>query len=690
MAPSRAEASRASRALFDDLVERFSAYAATPARLVHTHDEHMHVLSVDTASSAALLLPDQAAGWSALDVVHPEDHDRALTQWISVLSSEGATISGTLRLKGADESWRWFDVSHTNLFHETGHVRTELSESSRELAIYRELKENESLLRRLTASLPTGIGLFDGSDRRRFANERLKAVSGVDGDHIDDYLAAVTEIYRPRLRDCVAQIHRDGLDRELEVGLDVGDDTPRHCRISLRLVPGGSTDEDGLLLFVDDITESWHLHEQLSEAASIDPLTGVANRNAVIQSLDEALSGTARRSTAVVFFDVNGFKKINDHHGHATGDALLRDLCKRLQDAAREDDVVGRLGGDELVVVCPDIELSKVPGVADRFAEALNGRRTIAGVEIRVATSSGFAVTTPGTAMAAEQLIAHADLAMYEQKRNGRSRPGAYDPELFVQHRTAMELEERFVTALRDGELEAHVAPIQRVDSGAVVAYELLPHWLDGDTLLGPEDIIPIAQQRGVLDEVSRWLMTALKDMSTSYPTANLHLRIPRAEVQERGWAIRVIRDLLQHEIDPSRLSLHVRQDEMIDAPDSAWSGLAAARECGLRILLSDFDAGTSGLDIITERSVDGVVIGRRLLDHLRRAPTRRLLAATISMCKELGLEVSACDVHGANDFAAIQSLGVALAQGPFLGQVQAVANLEFEPIDDQASALRD
>jgi diguanylate cyclase (GGDEF)-like protein len=201
--------------------------------------------------------------------------------------------------------------------------------------------------------------------------------------------------------------------------------TDRRCLLRLRALTDGDGEVGGAIVCVEDVTDRANARAELERRATYDPLTGALNRASVLQRLEAQLNSTG--ALGVIFIDLDGFKAVNDQFGHSAGDKLLVEVVHRVQENIRGSDALGRFGGDEFLVVCPDGDLAALMQVASRVTTALADPVSFADRTISIRASIGIATANDGAA-SAESLIADADTAMYVAKRNGNGRPVAYDP----------------------------------------------------------------------------------------------------------------------------------------------------------------------------------------------------------------------------------------------------------------------
>jgi diguanylate cyclase (GGDEF)-like protein/PAS domain S-box-containing protein len=385
------------------------------------------VTVIDEATSEIL-------GWSAaemqgqrwLEFVHPDDHSLAIDNWMRMLAQPGPARRIRQRLRAKDGSWTWFEVTNHNLLDDPEHgcVVCEMVDISDEMATHEALRAREQLLDQLAEAVPVGLFQIDAHGRVVYTNDRLHEIFGTEPvGTIEGQLKSVVAADRPALEEAIARVLRHGSPVDLEVALRMpSSEEPGYCTIGLRSLTHEDGSVSGAIACVADVTDSTRMREELRHRATTDELTGCCNRAAILRALQANIaSGQRRAERAVLFMDLDGFKQVNDEHGHAAGDQLLRRVAERLRAAVREQDLVGRIGGDEFLVLCPQIG-GHEPAVAlaQRIADVL--RRDVAlsaggrQASIGVAWSSGEAID-------AEALIARADRAMYESKRERAGRP---------------------------------------------------------------------------------------------------------------------------------------------------------------------------------------------------------------------------------------------------------------------------
>jgi diguanylate cyclase (GGDEF)-like protein/PAS domain S-box-containing protein len=363
--------------------------------------------------------PEQLVGCPSTQFIHPEDQPSAIAAWMEMITEPGSVKVWRGRYRGADGSWCWVETINENrLETEDEVVRTTIRRAAGEhLGIEEELRVRTELLTRLSDALPVGLVQITADRAITFTNDRLRTIiDAASAATIDELFAGVIEDDRPHLTQALAAVLADEPVDDIELRLD----RPVHrvCLLSLRALTGRDGRVSGAIGCLSDITERADLRRELEIRATVDTLTSCLNRAATLELLRLAVAKHAGtdHGTAVVFVDLDRFKDVNDTLGHAAGDELLITVASRLKAAVRTGDEVGRIGGDEFLVICPAIESdARADDLKRRLVDAVQRPATIGDVEIDVAAS--FGVAWCADPVDPDALVAAADRAMYESKR---------------------------------------------------------------------------------------------------------------------------------------------------------------------------------------------------------------------------------------------------------------------------------
>lgn len=405
-------------------LEAVAEIPAPAPRLVRTRKNAVAVIGWVGPELPAMLgwEPEELLGRRAIDFIHEDHHDAVIDGWMEMLSRPGATISLRVRHRHRDGHWVWVQMSNRNLLDDpdAGYVDSEMLDVSEEVEAQEAVRASEQLLRRLAEALPVGVVQVDPDRRVRFANERFCEILGVPYcEDLDAMLGRVTD--PARVLEAV-EAALDGHDADVDLAVDRHEGIG-YCRLSLRALTGPDGRPSGTVGSLSDVTDTVLMQAELQRRATQDALTGCANRTAALSALAEALTATSGNiPTAAIFMDLDGFKAVNDRFGHPAGDRLLTVIGERLRGAVRDGDIVGRVGGDEFLVICPAVH---EPAIALSLAERLAAVVALPvdlGEEL-VAVQASIGVAWTAAPVSAGELIARADAAMYRSKGDRAGRP---------------------------------------------------------------------------------------------------------------------------------------------------------------------------------------------------------------------------------------------------------------------------
>jgi diguanylate cyclase (GGDEF)-like protein/PAS domain S-box-containing protein len=392
-------------------------------RLATSHKSMTAILTEIDANVTGMLgwSSAQMLGVRSSEFVHPDDYDRAVASWMDLLAHRG-TQRLRFRHRCRDGSWLWVEVEQVHNGAEDPDevdVVSYISDISAEMAAHEAVARREQLFRSLAESLPTGVAQIQQDLSVVYANVRLRAILGVvPMASMSDLLAGFADGDRSRVSDAVSAALGQFEDRELEVDVARADSAERRrCSVTVAAVDD-QEGQPGVLMCVSDITDQARTRRELQVRATIDPLTGVMNRATVMQALDRSLEQVHLGPTGVIFVDIDRFKPVNDQMGHAAGDELLVHVAKSLAGVTTGDEVVGRLGGDEFLLLCPSPENpTHTTTLARRLQQVLNQPLDISAGTVDLHASIGVAFSEPGDTC--DGLVARADSAMYQSKRAG-------------------------------------------------------------------------------------------------------------------------------------------------------------------------------------------------------------------------------------------------------------------------------
>ncbi len=429
----------------------------------------------------------------------------------------------------------------------------------------------------------------------------------------------------------------------------------------------------GALLSINDITEKQEALAKLTHQATHDPLTNLPNRALFFDRLEQAVMRAARKNehVAILFLDLDNFKKVNDQIGHSGGDLLLQKIAERLKKACRESDTVARLGGDEFIILLEGfIDTTIAATVADKIMHLLRTPLTINRNDFYTSGSLGISLF-PKDGDNADQLVKNADIAMYEAKKNGRNNFLFFSGEMneLIQRRLRMENQLR--TALTRSALELHYQPQLRLKDDKIVGVEALSRWiLDDESYISPSSFIPVAEESGLILPLSEWVLyTACMQAKIwqdemGYPV-RMSINISPRHFLEDNLLEQLKRIIRKTGITPQNLELEITEGLIMQDIERSVDIMKNFNRMGGTISIDDFGTGYSSLAYLKEFPLHRLKIDKSFVNGIESDSKNIGLAKTIiTMGHGLGLEVIAEGVEKAEQLSILRELGCDIIQG--------------------------
>jgi diguanylate cyclase (GGDEF)-like protein len=412
---------------------------------------------------------------------------------------------------------------------------------------------------------------------------------------------------------------------------------------------------------------------QLQHQNLHDPLTGLPNRTLLEELLDRAVDRAvrSRRTAAVLFIDLDGFKAVNDLHGHHVGDELLVAVAGRLTRLLRPGDTLARLGGDEFVALCEDMErTADAEVIAQRMTAALSQQFDLERVPVTVSASVGIAFSGPGQDIPAI-LLRNADFAMYQAKSSGGGRHQVSDPAARLAADRSKDLERDLRSAEQLGQLYLAYQPIISLGTGRLHGVEGLLRWEHPHRgLVMPGIVIPSAERTGLIMPIGEWVLRqACRDLAQwaadGSAVSKVAVNVSAQQVMGQSFARTVASALAETGADPGALCLEVTESLFLNDTDRAAAVLREVKDLGVELSLDDFGTGYSSLSYLQNFPVDIVKIDRSFTAKLSgdRA-TRSIVNAIIDLSHVLDMVVVAEGVETPDDVRQVSRLGADYAQG--------------------------
>ena len=521
--------------------------------------------------------------------------------------------------------------------------------------LYGELQSTLTQYRSLIERLPAVTYLDDlETGETQYVSPQIMDLFGISPDEWkaspDAWLRTVHPDDRERAGAAFSEAMEAGLPFHAEYRVISPDGTVRWVldrTVILPRVAGQPVLTQGMIF---DITDRKNAEQELSHRANHDPLTGLPNRDQFRAALDEAIASARAqgRAVAVLYVDLDDFKLVNDSFGHEAGDELLVAVAERLRTATRETDVVGRDGGDEFLVLMPDLPggveagTSAAERAAGRVREALLRPLSTLSTEIEVSGSVGVSLF-PFDAPDAQTLLKHADAAMYEAKAAGRDacrfyEPGARDTE------ERLALAARLRQAIKHGGLTLHYQPIVELATGRTVGVEALARWDDAERgRIPPDEFIPLAERTGLIRPLSEWVIREASRQAAEWASAGretyVSINVPPDACQQIGAA--AIADMITAAgCDPARIALEMTESATMVPRPGLKEEMAALAAHGIQLAIDDFGTGYSSLARLGEFPARVLKIDRSFVRGLPDARGARTLVNAIMYLAE-GFELT-------------------------------------------------
>lgn len=527
----------------------------------------------------------------------------------------------------------------------------------------------------LLEAMQTGVLFVDRADRVLYLNEALRrmwlipAEVPVLGEPAQDLLArAGGRLAQPD--------HFSRLVLHVPGTQEISDSTElvmNDGRVIVQICRPVRDEEQrliGRLWLYDDVTQARRNAEQLIYLAERDGLTGLYNRRRFEEALERALLDARRRHgrCALMLFDLDEFKHLNDHFGHRAGDALLVRVANELAAIVRRNEILARLGGDEFALLVPEFErIEEIENLAERIIRGISRLPfSFDGRELRITASLGIAVF-PEQAASLADLVAAADLAMYQAKNAGKNGWRLFDGKADAGALERLGWSERIERALAEDLFELHFQGVHG-PHGELFHVEALLRMRDPEsgTLVSPQHFIAPAEKTGRIVDIDRWVVAAAARALARHPELpGVAINVSGRSLAEARFPRYVLETLAEHRVSPQRLLLEVTETTAISDMHDANRLLEAMRPAGCRVCLDDFGAGFSSFSYLKHLSADAIKIDGQFIRHVAVSREDRLVVqAIVNVAKGLGKMTIAEFVEDARAVDALAKIGVDAYQG--------------------------
>ena len=550
-------------------------------------------------------------------------------------------------------------------------------------------EENQRIFKRGLEASDNAVVVVDVRDHERsivFVNPAFTAVSGYEANEVLGLPAhnLVGFEAAPQDSEEIRSAIRRGCPTTLTIKSHRKDGRPFWNQISIAPVRDGHLGVTHFVAIMKDISEKKEQENQLAHQATHDALTGLGNRALFEDHLDHdfALSQRNKQQLAVLFIDLDEFKPINDTLGHKIGDELLLSVADRLKDCTRPSDTLVRFGGDEFVLVLPDLDSAQeAEEVAERILATLARPHLVGNHELNISASIGISVLKPETEHP-EKLLQQADMAMYKAKQQGRNTYELFTPDLDSKVSKRVTLRNDLQEAIKKDQLYLHYQP-QVNKHGEMCGLEALVRWKHPvKGFISPADFIPIAEETGQIIELGKWVTTqacadAVKLREMGLLKGRMAVNLSPMQFHRASFMTSLRTILEKTALPPEGLELELTEGILMKDVESAIDTLHALSGMGVATAIDDFGSGFSSFSYLRDLPVDKIKIDRSFIDKVAtNEKDAAVCKSLIMLAREMEQHVVAEGVETVEQFEKLKEFGCKGFQGYYFARPMAFGDL--------------
>ena len=434
----------------------------------------------------------------------------------------------------------------------------------------------------------------------------------------------------------------------------------------------------GVCNFSLDVTEQKYAEQMALHAAQHDSLTGLPNRSIVYEFGSKLINSALRhhKCLAVLFFDLDRFKPINDTYGHQTGDKMLQEVASRIRASLRSSDVVGRIGGDEFIAILDDVRSeTDVALAAQNLINVLREPYYVDTLELRTSPSIGISLC-PHDGKDIETLLRQADAAMYQAKANGRNTYQFFTEDINSNTKRIFAMEQRLRQSIIQNEFELFYQPVVDTKTRKLASVEALLRWRQHDNqLILPGEFITAAETSGLINQLGQWVIRHACEQHQDwrrqgYPSIRVSINVSTLQFRSRDFHSDVATVISDTGIDPSCVELEVTESAVMNQVENAVKTLSNLKDLGVKIALDDFGTGYSSLSYLSYLPIDKLKVDQSFIQNIdTNARSLAITETVIALGKRLNMEVVAEGIESEDALRMLRDRECSLGQGYLIGE---------------------
>ncbi len=610
---------------------------------------------------------------------NPEDYHRERTKWTQVGEND-------VKIHRLNDG-RYIE-NRKHLMFDGGWLSTHDDITERVLA-ETVLKEQNLRLDAAISAMSHGLAMFDGSGKIIISNERYATIYGLPTDQIKPGMTLMEIVEKRIEKGCHIGDTPQDYEKKMRELRNNKNDKPktfvlndgRHVEIHNQSMANG-----GWLSIHEDVTDRYKAENKIKYLADYDTLTDLPNRTQINETLENAIHQASKSGTkmALLYIDLDGFKEINDTLGHPIGDRVLIEVGSRLSELLSKTIVVGRISGDEFVMIVKEFNYQPyLERLADRICAALATPIHVDHDVIVLSASVGISIGPPANGQA-DTLTQFSDLALYQAKADGGNCFRFFEDKMYVRAKERQRMAADLRTAIQKNELVLHYQPQVCLRTGKINGYEALVRWQHKELgMISPFQFIGLAEETGQISEIGEWVLRTACEYALLWPNKEkVSVNLSPVQFKRQDVSTMVKRVLWETGLDPQRLELEITENVLIQSTESVIIILRSLAEMGVSIALDDFGTGFSSLSYLTTFPFNKIKIDKSFIDDLGKdTEVTAIVAMIVGLGRSLDTVITAEGIEEFRQHELLRASGCDQGQGYFYGRPQSLI-LEQNKLD--------